>query len=133
MPLSDSITLPVDVLNNGTLANQVITLKDSETGRKTYKFANNTFTSRDLVTFTRSYPKPNGNFAGTRKSSFKLTQDVIVDGVDPSTDVKAPGILEISSSLPVGLDSATALQMRQRAIAILDAVFFIAVQESCEV
>lgn len=133
MPMSESITLPVDVANNGTIVNQVIELFDAVTGRKEYHFATHDFHARDIVIFNRSLPKPNGNFPGTRKASFKFTKDVTVTGVDPATQVKAPGILEINSSLPVGLTAADALLLRQRAIAILDSVFISDVLEKCEV
>lgn len=133
MPMSESITLPVDVANNGTVVNQVIELFDAVTGRKEYHFPAHDFQTRDTAVFTRSLPKPNGNFAGTRKASFKLTKDATVAGVDPTTQVKAPGILEINSSLPVGLTAANALLLRQRAIAILDSVFISDVQEKCEI
>lgn len=133
MPMQDAITLPVDVTNNGTVVNQEIALLDGSPGRKIFRFSGHSFQTRDTVTFTRSFPKPNGNFAGTRKTSAKLTKDVVVEGTDPSTDVKAPGIIDISSSLPVGLSAADAMLMRQRAIAILDSTFFVDVQEKCEV
>lgn len=133
MPMSESITLPVDVANNGTIVNQVIELFDSVTGRKEYHFAAHDFLMRDIVVFTRSLPKTNGNFTGTRKASFKFTKDASVPGVDPSTQVKAPGILEVSASLPVGFTAADALLLRQRAIAVLDSVFISEVQEKCEI
>lgn len=133
MPIPEVVTLPVDVANNGTIVNTVINLFEGIPGRKEYHFPTHSFTQRDQVTFTRSLPKQNGNFAGTRKSAVKLTKDELVPGVDPSTDVKAPGILEISTSLPVGYTPAAAMQLRQRAIAILDSLFYVDVQEKCEV
>lgn len=133
MPMSESITLPVDVANNGTVVNQVMDLFEAVTGRKEYHFPAHDFQSRDLATFTRALPKVNGNFAGTRKATFKLTKDATVIGVDPFTQIKAPGILEVSTSFPVGFTAADAVLMRQRAIAILDSIFISDVQEKCEV
>lgn len=133
MPMPESLTLPVDVANNGTIVNQVVDLFEAVTGRKEYHFQTHDFQSRDQLVFTRALPKVNGNFAGTRKAAFKLTKDTTVVGMDPSTQVKAPGILEISSSLPVGLSAADALLLRQRAIAILDSMFISDVLEKCEV
>lgn len=134
MPIADSVTLSVDTTNDNTPVNEVISLFDGTTGRKEFHFPGHSFTSRETVVFTRSLPKQSGNFAGTRKTTFKLTDDEIVDGVDPLTDVKAPGILEINCSLPVGISSAVAKKMRQRAIAILDNdVLMQSFQERCEV
>lgn len=133
MPLAEVITLPVDVANNGTLVNTPASLFEGVPGRKEYHFAPHSFTARDQMVFTRSLPKANGNFAGTRKSSVKFTKDQVVPGVDASTEVKAPGILEISASLPVGYTPAAAMELRQRGIAILDSLLIIDVQEKCEV
>ena len=133
MPLAEVITLPVDVANNGTLVNTQANLFEGVPGRKEYHFAAHSFTMRDQLIFTRSLPKANGNFAGTRKASVKITKDQMVPGVDASTDVKAPGIIEISSSLPVGFSPSSALELRQRCIAILDSLLIIDVQEKCEV
>lgn len=134
MPINDSNTLHVDTANNGTLTDEVISLFDAVPGRKEFHFPGHTFSSREQVVFSRSLPKPSGNFAGTRKTSFKITDDEIVDGVDPLTDVKVPGILEVNCSLPVGISSAAAKKMRQRVIAILDNDLLMeAFQERCEV
>lgn len=134
MPISSSITLSVDTTNDNTPEEQVLTLFDGTTGRKEFHFPGHAFTSREQVVFTRALPKPNGNFAGTRKTSFKITDDEIVDGLDPATDIKAPGIMEVNCSLPVGISSAVAKLMRQRVIAILDNdALMESFQERCEV
>lgn len=133
MPVSDSITLPVDAANNGTITNATLSLFEGVPGRKEFHFSGHSFTAKDQLVLTRSLPKVNGNFPGTRKSSMKFTKEFVVDGVDPTTDIKVPAILEVSTSLPVGVTSVQALEIRQRAIALLDHAVAELVQDKCEI
>jgi hypothetical protein len=50
----------------------------------------------------------------------KFTDDVEVSGVDSSTTLAAPMILEISFSIPVGTAATDVKHLRQRALAALD-------------
>lgn len=118
--LSDAITLSVDAANNSSPANQVFGLSDRFQNRSVYKGPAHTLISRDTLGFYRGTITKSGNFNGVAKSSCKFTKDIEVPGVDQSTTVMAPMILEISFSLPVGTTAAEAMEMRQRAIALLD-------------
>jgi hypothetical protein len=65
-------------------------------------------------------PNKNGNFRGTGKSGIKFTKDHSVDGVDTTTAVVVPAIIECNTSFPIGMTSAERVEMRQRLIAVLD-------------
>jgi hypothetical protein len=120
MSLDASYTLPVDTLNNGTPTNQTVTEQDRFQDRSVYKWPLHSLTMRDLLSFFRAKPTRNGNFHGVAKSSFKVTTDQVVAGVDSTTNVTAPLIGEVSFSLPVGTTAANAKILRQRLIAVLD-------------
>lgn len=61
-----------------------------------YNGPDSTLSVVDRLAVKRTPPKPSGDFLGQGKASVKLTRTVTV-GTDTGT-----GILEISSSLPVG-------------------------------
>lgn len=114
------ITLAVDVANNATLVNRVYTRFDQYQNRTVYVGANHTSAVRDSLAFYRSFPRVSGNFKGVDKTSFKITRDMIVTGVDGIASITAPMILEVSFSLPVGVSLATQLELRQQSVALLD-------------
>lgn len=118
--LDNTVTLPVDLENTGTTTDLVLRRYEESLNRTTYVAPAHSLTKRDKLTFARTLPKQNGNFRGQAKSSFKFTQDMVVEGVDASTEITSPLIIEVSVSLPVGVSAADALIMRQRAIALLD-------------
>lgn len=119
----NEISLTVDVTNDGeTTADetQVYTRFEEHLNRAVYISADHTVAAPNTLTFYRTPPKPNGNFPGMAKSAVKFSEAVLVDGVDGSSTVKSPSIVEISFSLPVGVTAAHAMELRQRAIALLD-------------
>lgn len=118
--LDNSITLPVDVANNGTIVNQVISRHEESANRTRYTFPTHSLVSRDVVDFYRTMPKRAGNFNGVAKSAIKVTTDVAVPGVDASTTLTAPQIGEVAFAIPVGASSASIVTLRQRLIAIID-------------
>jgi len=118
--LDGTITISVDVANDANLVDAVFTRQDEFQNRSKYKSANHSLISRDTLDFYRTYPKKSGNFNGTAKSSLKFTRDRTVNGVDATTEVVAPEIVEISFSLPVGITNANLVELRQRVVALLD-------------
>lgn len=119
--LNNELTLPVDVLNNGTLVNTVFTRFDgSNQNRSVYIGPSHTLEARELLGFYRTPPKKSGNYKGSAKCAVKLTSDVEVPGVDSSTTLTAPEIADLQFSLPVGITLAQAKVIRQRLIALLD-------------
>lgn len=119
--LDNTITLPVDVAHNSTDVDEIFTRDDEQTRDRTvYTGADNSLVSRNLLTFSRNRPTVSGNFRGVAKTTAKLTQDYIVEGVDTTTTNVAPFILAIGASMPVGVTAAEAMHMRQRAVALLD-------------
>lgn len=116
----DQLTLSVDATNVGTPADQVYTRYEEYQNRATYIGASHTPDSRDQLGLYRTFPTKTGNFKGVGKTAVKFTEDVSVDGVDASTSISAPIILEVSFSVPVGASAASILEMRQRALAALD-------------
>jgi hypothetical protein len=78
-----------------------------------------TLSSRDKLALYRTLPKRSGNFLGMAKTAIKFTQDISVAGVDSTTLVVAPGIVDVAFSMPVGVTSAQSLALRMRAVALL--------------
>lgn len=117
---ANQLTLSVDAENTGNPANEVYTRYEEYQNRASYIGASHTPDDRDLLALYRTFPTKTGNFKGTAKSSVKFTKDVEVAGVDSSTTLTVPIIIEVSFSVPVGAAAADVKHARQRAIALLD-------------
>lgn len=118
--IDNTVTLPVDVLNDGVLVNKTFTRYEEFQNRSKYISSSHTLSLRDFFDIYRTTPKKTGNFCGTAKSAVKFTMDVEVPGADSATTLTAPQILEVSFSLPVGSTAEQVVVLRQRAIAFLD-------------
>lgn len=118
--LSNTITLPIDILNNGTAVNFDYSRYDEYQNRSVYISGNHSLVARDSISFFRSFPKPSGNFKGVMKTSFKITKDIQVSGVDGVANLTSPIIIEVKLSLPVGATTAQLIAERQKVIALLD-------------
>lgn len=119
--LDNTITLPVDLLNNGTTTDEEYTRYDDSTpNRSTYVAETHSVASRNTMTFYRTQPKRAGNFKGVARSAVKISEDFEVPGVDPATTVTAPAIIDIAFNYPVGVTAAQKRARRQRVIALLD-------------
>jgi len=116
---SNTITLPVDIANDGTIVSQDYLRHEEYLNRSVYIGASHGFSSRDLMTLYRTPPTRSGNFFGVSKTSIKFTQDVIVPAVD-GTDYTSAIILDFTASVPVGASIASKTELRQRLLAILD-------------
>lgn len=117
--LDNSITLAVDVANTGSTTDIDFTRFDEYNNRTVYISEDHEPGMRDELSFYRTFPKPNGVFKGTRKSSFKFTKDVEVSDNQGGV-ILSSVIFEVSVSIPVGVALADQVEMRQRAIAALD-------------
>lgn len=131
--LDNTITLPVDPLNNDTIVNETYTRYEEAANRSTYIGDDHTLGKRNMMTVTRSFPTVSGNFKGVAKSAVKLTQDIEVDGVDATVKNNSPMIASANFSLPVGCTSAEAMLIRQRLIAAIDHAIAIRLTEKLEV
>lgn len=119
----NEIVLTVDEDNDGVTTadvNLTYTRFEENLNRSSYITANHSLDTRDTLGLYRTIPKSNGNFKGTAKSSLKFTRDIQVLGKDGVSLITAPQLIEVSSSNPIGATPAQTLEMRQRAIAILD-------------
>lgn len=116
----NDITLNVDYLNNAITTAEAYERSEVYLNRSTYVGSAHTLESRDIINFYRSFPTKSGNFKGVSKTSFKLTKDFSVTGVDGVSTLTAPMLVEISFSIPVGVSAADILKCRQRALALLD-------------
>lgn len=116
----NTITLAVDTANTGSTTDQDYARYAETINSSQYIGEDHSLSVRNTLQFYRTAAKKNGNFPGTAKSAVKFTQDVEIPGVDTSTTLVAPSIIEISFSLPVGATSAHAKELRQRALALLD-------------
>lgn len=119
MSIGESLTLAVDIANNGTTVDKVYTYFDTFGQKRVYHSADHTLVDREELCFIRRMPSRSGNFLGTAKGTIKFTDDVVVAGADGS-DVKAPLIIEVSFSAPVGVTEGMLTERRQRVMAILD-------------
>lgn len=118
--LDNTITLAVDVLNNGTAVNKVFSRHDdSMPNRSRYISDTHSLVSRDMIDFYRTPPKKSGNFNGVAKTGFKFTIDQVVPAADAS-NIVAPQIAEVSFSLPIGFTTAQLIVLRQRIVSLLD-------------
>lgn len=133
----DTFTLAVnDDNDDGTTAavDQVYNRFDEYQNRSVYIDENHTLALRNTITLYRSLPKTSGNFRGVAKTAIKLTEDVEVDGVDSTTTNVAPGLIDVSFSIPVGATPAFALELRMRAVALLlDDTIMIPLVDQCMV
>lgn len=118
--LPDAITLNVDETNTSTQVSTTWTRTDFLNTRSVYHAGSHSLLLRDTLDFYRTFPSKSGNFNGTAKCSFKITDDAIVDGVDSTTSLVAPIIGQVSFSIPVGASDVDCLKLRQRIIALLD-------------
>lgn len=117
--LDNTITLPVDVTNNGTLANVSFTRFEEQLNRSTYISDAHEPGKRDILAFYRSFPKPSGTFKGVRKTTVKFTTDTeVADSIGGT--IECPIIVEVNFSLPIGVTVAQIVEMRQRILALLD-------------
>jgi hypothetical protein len=118
--LENTLTFSVDLLNTGSTTDVTFTRVDEFPNRSVYKSPEDSYVLRDTLGFYRTIPKRSGNSLGVKKGAFKLTQDVVVPGVDTTTELTAVELLDLSFNSPVGSTAATRKIMRQRAIALLD-------------
>lgn len=117
--LNDTLTLTIDLLNNGTTSTEENLVFERVGNKSTYHRTGHSVTMRKMINFYRSLPKRVGSFLGVAKTSVKFTEDITVAASDGS-NVVAPIILEVNFSFPVGTTIAQTVAMRQRALALLD-------------
>lgn len=86
--------------------------------RSEYHSSEHTNSMRDILNFYRSPIKSSGNFRGTCKTAMKLTVDQVVPGVDVETSLIRPAIIEIGSSMPIGMTDAQVVALCMRASAL---------------
>jgi hypothetical protein len=116
----NQLVLPVDPMNNGTVVPETYERFEEFQNRSVYIGETHVNEARDTVNLYRSFPTKSGNFKGVAKTTVKLSKDVVVAGVDSSTSLTAPAIIEINFSFPVGMTAAAVKVCRQRAVAALD-------------
>lgn len=118
--LPDSIVLPVDEANDETVVNETLTRLEEYANRSVYASESHVVGSPDTLSFYRTPPKQTGNFRGVFKTATKFSRAITVAGVDGTTTISAPIIVETSYSIPVGATKEQILLARQRNIALQD-------------
>lgn len=116
----DQLTLSVDVANDSNPVSEVYTRYQEFENRSVYIGADHLPEARNLLALYRTFPTKVGNFKGVLKTSIKFTQDQEVPGVDSSTTITSPAILDLTFSVPVGTTAADLTHLRQRLLALLD-------------
>lgn len=117
--LPNSITLAVDEANDSNPTNHILSRAEESANKSVYYDEDHVVASRNQCAFMRTFPKQNGNFYGTLKTSVKFTKDVTVVGVN-GENIKIPLIAEANFSFPVGIDNAAATLARQKLVSMLD-------------
>lgn len=115
----NTITLSVDLANSATATDQVFSRHEEQINRSTYIGPLHSLVARHVIQLYRTFAKRAGVFLGSTKTSVKYTKDVTVLQFDGS-ETKAPLIVEINFSVPVGAANADVLAARQHAVAMLD-------------
>lgn len=107
--LNNTITIPSVDASSGEAAPVVFTRVREELDKTTYNGPYHQPDARELLTFSRSAPKQNGLSRGMCKSAIKLTRDVSVVNTAGTTH-QMPLIIEVSASVPVGVDKSILYQ-----------------------
>lgn len=68
-----------------------------------YAGPDHTLTTSDKFEMKRAYPKPTGTFKGVAKPVAKMTKTLVINATTGET---ADAIIQLSGSLPVGVDPA---------------------------
>lgn len=119
MSLPNTITLAVDIANDGNPVNQDFGRYIERDNHTIYHGTDHSSVSQNLLGFYRTFPKPQGNSRGVERSSIKVTQDCVVLGSDGIANLTKPTIVKIDMNRPVGISDADFLAIRQRAAAAL--------------
>lgn len=117
--LDNEITLAVDTANTGVTTDVVYSRYDSYQNRSVFISDTHQPDNRDLLTFSRTFPKVAGTFRGVRKTSVKFTEDCEVSTNDGGTTLSSQ-IAEVKFSIPVGVPTAAIIAFRQKVVALLD-------------
>lgn len=120
----NTIAYTFDHDNDGGTAAIAMTLTRhaEELNSSTYRTGSHNTEAPDTLKFYRTAPKRSGNFLGAQKVSVKRTTTHVVDTAD-GLETKAPGIVELSFSIPVGVSNADKLKM------LMDHIGFLASSE----
>lgn len=117
--LDNTITLPVDVANNGTTVDAIFTRDEVVVGRSMYKGPARTSVLGDSLTFFRSKAKRAGAFLGVYKSRLKFSRDFEVPTAEVGKSVIQPALVDINISKPVGVTEGQIVEMIMRGAAAL--------------
>jgi hypothetical protein len=116
----NEITLMVDTTGDGSaIVSETLTRFEEFANRSKYIGEGHAIGMRDELSLYRTFPKQSGNLRGVAKSAVKTTKDIGVPGVDSSTTITQPMILDLSASVPVGATDEEIVYMCQRGAAIL--------------
>lgn len=115
-----TIALSVDTENTGVISTLTYSHFESIANRSIYNSEHHDLIMRDTLGLYRTFPKPTETFRGVGRSAIKFTSDITVAGRDGTSNIVSPLIMEISFSVPVGATEAQIVEIRQRAIALLD-------------
>lgn len=114
-----SNTLSFTYLGEEGSVTKDFTRYDEYQNRTVYIGQNHTLTSRNTLSFYRSFPKQQGNFKGVGKTTFKISEDIVVPGNDGVTEITSPAIIEVNFSLPLGITDVQVENLRLLVASIL--------------
>lgn len=113
----NSLIFSVDA-DGTTYADETFERFETRLNSSVYHGANHVMDARNLMALFRTMPKENGNFKGFARSSYKVTQDVVVVGKDGLAQLTVPAIVKTEYVLPVGITEADRLAITRRSAAI---------------
>lgn len=111
----DNITL-----DSGGASELVMSRYAEYDNRTQYISPLHTVAAKDMMTLYRTEPKAVANYFGTAKAAVKFTKDFTV-ALPTGGDGKAPLIVELNFSIPVGISKEDAMAMAARVTHILAA------------
>lgn len=117
--LSNDISVSYDALADGNLVEKPYSRYDEYQNRSVYIGAEHNPAKRDTLTFYRSFPKQVGDFKGVAKSSFKISVDETVTGVNGLSQITSPFIVEVNFSIPLGVSDAERIRVQQLAAGLI--------------
>lgn len=129
---ANTITLPVDELNNGTPTDKAFSRFQEFTDRSVYNGPNHSVAAPNTMVLYRTLPKRTGSFLGAAKTAVKFTKTVTVLDSEGNSTSK-PAIAEASFSIPVGMTPAATLALRQHLVAAIDAAWSASLVDALEI
>lgn len=115
----DTITLDVDVLNNGTTVPRAYGRQKTLENISFFNGPEATLSTRDELMLQRKMNTRQGNSQGVYACKVRNAQNKAVPGVDTTTNVEHLIAIDTEFRIPVGVPEAEVLEFLMRHVAVL--------------